>query len=817
MRGHTIQINFQVRSRCLAAILFGCAFVAALSGRAQTLAEALDTTNLVWTTGGDAPWFAQTTNTYDGVDAVRSGIVGSNQTSWIETTVIGPATVNLWEQMPWVSFSYSLYHSFTINGDAPTGIIEVYPCGLSGCRWGDYSYDLSEGANVLRWSVTDYYGAGTQAFATVDQLELAPPRPLSIVHQPASCEVLPGEWISLSIWAIGTPPLRYQWLRDGTNVLGATNNWLYYFKQATTNDAGVYSVVVSNSQGFVISSNAVLTIQPPAAPFFVFEPASVTGYTGQTLTFSAWVDGSPPFTYQWRKGGTNLPGATGDSLTMTNLTQADAGNYSLVVSNQVGSVQSSNAVLTVILSVPPIITRQPRSLEVAEGVCTWLSIELGAVFDPIAGWHGKWTRRPWTSLPGTGYDNETIRALFGSITTNDAGVYFASVRNYGGAVESRDALLTVLPPMANRSSWWQGAADIFVTNGLAFLAQGSSGLAILDVSNPGSPVMLGGYNTPGDALAVQVSGGLAFVADGSAGLQILSVTNPSNPIRLGSYDTPGKAQDVFVRSNLAFVADGSAGLLILKVENPALPSLVGGFSTNLNAKSVCLGSNFLCIGSSSSSPGICLLDISDPALPVELGRVPTSWYALAARDTSVFVASRDGLKVYDVRDPARPILAGSFSDNSCYRSVSVFDVQVLGDLAYAVVANGGSTSLLVLDVRDPRDLVPVGYHALPAGSSRVCVDGNLVCVAGESSPLQIIETPFDTRPVAPPLLSLSAQAGLKLQLHGRRGLYYDLEYADSLDGSPWQPLPTFLLTNETAVLELPAPSGTRFFRTRQVD
>src|SRR4051812_6308801 len=54
---------------------------------AQTLAEALDTTNLAWTTGGDAAWFGQTTNTHDGFDAARSGIV-SNQTSWVEATVV---------------------------------------------------------------------------------------------------------------------------------------------------------------------------------------------------------------------------------------------------------------------------------------------------------------------------------------------------------------------------------------------------------------------------------------------------------------------------------------------------------------------------------------------------------------------------------------------------------------------------------------------------------------------------------------------------------------------------------------------------------
>jgi len=131
--------------------------------------------------------------------------------------------------------------------------------------------------------------------------------------------------------------------------------------------------------------------------------------------------------------------------------------------------------------------------------------------------------------------------------------------------------------------------------------------------------------------------------------------------------------------------------------------------------------------------------------------------------------------------------------------------------------DGGQPCLLVLDVRDARDPAPVGYFALSEPASRLCVEGNLVYVVGSESALQIIQTPFNTRRVTPPELSLSVQDGMKLQLHGRRGRHYDLECADSVDGSPWQPLPTFLLTNETAVIELPPPSGSRFFRARQVD
>ncbi len=68
--------------------------IASPLARAGTLGDALDAPDVTWTTGGDAPWFYQTTNTHDGVDAAQAGALTNIYTgSWLETTVTGRVTV----------------------------------------------------------------------------------------------------------------------------------------------------------------------------------------------------------------------------------------------------------------------------------------------------------------------------------------------------------------------------------------------------------------------------------------------------------------------------------------------------------------------------------------------------------------------------------------------------------------------------------------------------------------------------------------------------------------------------------------------------
>jgi hypothetical protein len=85
----------------------------------------------------------------------------------------------------------------------------------------------------------------------------------------------------------------------------------------------------------------------PAAPSFLSHPQSVSKTVGQNHTFSVSVLGTPYPTFQWRKGGVNISGATSSSLALTDLQTSDAGSYDCVITNTEGTATSDAAVLSV--------------------------------------------------------------------------------------------------------------------------------------------------------------------------------------------------------------------------------------------------------------------------------------------------------------------------------------------------------------------------------------------------------------------------------------------------------------------------------------
>ncbi|MDI6756244.1 MAG: hypothetical protein QME78_17875 [Thermodesulfobacteriota bacterium] len=80
---------------------------------------------------------------------------------------------------------------------------------------------------------------------------------------------------------------------------------------------------------------------------------------------------------------------------------------------------------------------------------------------------------------------------------------------------------------------------------------------------------VGYYDTPGYAYGVAVSGNYAYVADGGSGLRIINISDPATPTEAGFYDTPGYAMGVAVSGDYAYVADGDAGLRIYQGYGPA--------------------------------------------------------------------------------------------------------------------------------------------------------------------------------------------------------------------------------------------------------
>ena len=155
-----------------------------------------------------------------------------------------------------------------------------------------------------------------------------------------------GQTAWFGVTASGGAPLSYQWRKNGVNIVGATSS--FYTTPATVaeDNGSLYSVVVTNGGGSVTSNNAKLTVKTP--PAFKTQPTNQTVKVGAKATFSVTTSGTTPLTYQWRKNGKNISGATTRTYTTPAVTKADNGaKYSVVVSNSVGTATSKDAILTV--------------------------------------------------------------------------------------------------------------------------------------------------------------------------------------------------------------------------------------------------------------------------------------------------------------------------------------------------------------------------------------------------------------------------------------------------------------------------------------
>jgi hypothetical protein len=175
------------------------------------------------------------------------------------------------------------------------------------------------------------------------------------------------------------------------------------------------------------------------------------------------------------------------------------------------------------------------------------------------------------------------------------------VGNYAYAVGDTLDIIDITDrakPFVKGSYKISNGQGVQVVGRYAYVADDSSGLQIIDISNPTTPTIKGNYDTSGNAWGVQVVGNYAYIADSGSGLQIIDISNPTTPTLKGNYDTSGNAEGVQVVGEYAYVADNEGGLKIINVseftnqaptsitlsnstvaENKAINTVVGSFTT----------------------------------------------------------------------------------------------------------------------------------------------------------------------------------------------------------------------------------------------
>jgi len=176
---------------------------------------------------------------------------------------------------------------------------------------------------------------------------------------------------SLSVTATGAATLRYQWRLNGNLLTGATNSLLQLIN-TQPEQAGDYDVLVFNTAGSAVSSNATLSLFYPAA--ILAQPQSVATRPGSNILFSVTAYSSAALTYQWQKNGVNIGGATGASLNLTNVQATDNGTFTVVITDSIGPVTSVPA--TLIILADPVITLNPLSQSIVPGSTVVLSVSV---------------------------------------------------------------------------------------------------------------------------------------------------------------------------------------------------------------------------------------------------------------------------------------------------------------------------------------------------------------------------------------------------------------------------------------------------------
>lgn len=287
-----------------------------------------------------------------------------------------------------------------------------------------------------------------------------------------------------------------------------------------------------------------------------------------------------------------------------------------------------------------------------------------------------------SSARGTNYNSSDLTvanfgATDGLIYAGQNGVALITVSNSGFNAFSYATVRAFSPTALSYITIPGYANNVDVNNNYAYVAAGSAGLQIVDVSNPNSPHITGSRDTPGTAIDVRVAGNLAYIADGGTGLQIMDISNPASPVIIGSIDTPGIAQDIVVSGTRAFVADGSSGLSIIDISTPSVPAILGAVNIAGAARGVAVRDNTALVVDDST---LKVIDFSTVSLPQIVGTVniPGTPKDLTVRDNLAYVSALNGgLQIADFSNLSSPIIVGSLPTQFVPR-----DVELWGQFAF---------------------------------------------------------------------------------------------------------------------------------------
>ena len=331
--------------------------------------------------------------------------------------------------------------TFSVNtsanmGSAPSYQWKLNGTNISGANSPTYASSALSNNDQISLEMTSSLSPAclTVAAAQSSAIATAVNSSTSITTQPAASSACASSSTNFTVVGAGQGTLTYQWKKNGVNITGnatATTSTLTLSGVSVT-DVADYTVVVTGGCGNTTSNVAAFALNP--ATLVTTQPTAVPQCTGTNATFTVAGTGHNALSYQWRFNGTAIGGATNDSYTATNITSANAGQYSVVVTGGCGAVTSSNAQLTV----------QPATNIATQPTASTICQNNTANFSVSATGQGSLSYQWKKDGNAIGGATSSTLAVSNAQLVN-AGSYTVDVTGACGITASNGALLTINP------------------------------------------------------------------------------------------------------------------------------------------------------------------------------------------------------------------------------------------------------------------------------------------------------------------------------------------------------------------------------------
>ena len=409
---------------------------------------------------------------------------------------------------------------------------------------------------------------------------------------------------------------------------------------------GAFKAVTSDDEGSPGATTGPVTlgfIQQPT-------PSSLTLPAGSDATFTVIAKGLPHPHYQWQFNGTNLDGAMQATLIVTNVQATNAGNYSVILSNGVSTVTSSNAVLAITTApVAPTFTAvPPANADAFIGqVVQFTALANGSPTPTIT-----WKTNGVTVATGS-------QLNFSGVQLSDAATYVVTAANSAGATnlsltmtvgpKPRLVITEVMPAGSGETGhadWWELTSfdsRPYNLRGWRWddsshsLAPNNAYIFTNDiVIHPGESVIFVEGMTP-DAFrtwwGTQLPANLQVVSYAGGGLGLSQTADEVNV--WNALTLPGN--ELFERiAGVNFAQTYLGSTLIYDPENPPVGGVMGVFSTNSVLGEAANGVFVAAVGGSHGSPGYVVAPVFPNAAITNNGaNVAVSFNTIATRNYTV--------------------------------------------------------------------------------------------------------------------------------------------------------------------------------------